>query len=122
MANEITVTTGLGIVKGSLNRNIPVRTFQADMAGVRVITNTQSVATVHEALEVGDLASAGYCTITNLDGTNYAELGVDVAGTFYPVVRVDAGKSAGPFRLSSLTRHVQANTAAVNLDITIAEA
>ena len=122
MANEITVTTGLGIVKGSLNRNIPVRTFQADMAGVRVITNSQAVGTVHEALVVGDLATAGYCTITNLDGTNYAELGVDVAGTFYPVVRVDAGKSAGPFRLSSLTRHVQSNTAAVDLDITIAEA
>ena len=122
MANEITVTTGISIAKGNLTRTIPVRTFQADMAGVRVITNSQAVGTTHEALVVGDLASAGYCTITNLDGTNYAELGVDVSGTFYPVVRVDAGKTAGPFRLSSLTRHVQANAAAVNLDITIAEA
>lgn len=122
MANEITVTTGFQVVKGSLSVQIAPTTFQADMAGTRVIRNVQSVGTTHEALTVGDLASAGYCTITNLDATNFAELGVDVSGTFYPVVRVDAGKKAGPFRLSSLTRHVQADTAAVNLDITIAEA
>ena len=122
MANEITITTGIQIQKGSLNRLIPTRSFSADMAGTRVIQNVQAVGTTHEALVVGDLASAGYCTITNLSTTNYAELGVDVAATFYPVVRIDPGKSAGPFKLSSLTRHVQANTAAVDLDITITEA
>jgi len=118
--NEITITTGLQVSKGSLTRLIPTRTFQADLAGTRVISNVQNVGTTHEALVVGDLASAGYCTITNL-GTNYAELGVDVSGTFYGVVRIDGAKSVGPFKLSSLTRHVRANTAAVDLDITITE-
>lgn len=122
MANEITITSGLQIIKGSLRSIIGPTSVTADLTGSRLIRNVQAVGTTHEALVVGDLASAGYCTITNLDTTNYAELGVDVSGTFYGVVRVDAGKVAGPFKLSSLTRHVRANTAAVNLDITIAEA
>jgi hypothetical protein len=122
MANEITVSSGLQAVKGSASIAINLQTKQADWAGTRFIRNVQAIGTTYEAITVGDVATAGYAYFTNIDATNYVELGVEVAATFYPLVRIDAGKTAGPFRLSTLTIFGRANTAAVNLDLTILEA
>lgn len=121
MANEITITTGLQATKGSLSVQLNPASFQTDLTGSRFIRNVQAVGTTHEALVVGDLSTAGVYRITNLDATNFAELGVDVSGTFYPVDKVLPGETIQS-RLSSLSRHVKADTAAVNLDITIFEA
>ena len=121
MADEITLTVGTIASKGSLSVQLAPRTFQTDLSGTKFIRNVQAVGTTHEALVVGDLASAGVYSITNLDTTNFAELGVDVAGTFYPVDKILPGETIQS-RLSSLSRHVQADTAAVNLDILIFEA
>jgi hypothetical protein len=122
MANEITLTSGIQALKGSAFIGINLQTKQADWTGTRFIRNVQAIGTSHEAIVVGDVATAGYAYFTNIDATNYVEIGVEVAATFYPLVRIDAGKTAGPFKLSTLTIFGRANTAAVNLDLTILEA
>jgi hypothetical protein len=122
MANEITLFSGISAAKGNLNVQIPLETISVDLAGNRFVRNVQNVGTTFEALVVNDVSTAGQARFKNLDATNYVELGVDVSGTFYPVVRIDAGKTAGPFRLSTLTLHVRANTAAVNLECLVFEA
>lgn len=122
MANEITISSGLQAIKSNANITINLQTKQADWTGTRFIRNVQAIGTSHEAITVSDVSTAGYAYFTNLDATNYVELGVDVSSTFYPLVRIDAGKTAGPFRLSTLTFYGRANTAAVNLDLTILEA
>lgn len=121
MANEITLTVGVLASKNSLSVQLAPKSFQTDLTGSRFIRNVQSVGTTQEALVVGDLATAGVYSMTNLDDTNYAELGVDVSGTFYPVDKILPGETIQG-RLSSLARHVKADTAAVNLDILIFEA
>jgi hypothetical protein len=121
MANEITFSSGIQVVKGNLNQVINLESGQADFAGTRVNRTTQSVGTSHEAFSAGDLASAGWARFKNLDATNYVEVGVDVSSTFYPLVRINAGQVA-MFRLSTLTFHLRANTAAVNVECFVAEA
>jgi hypothetical protein len=122
MANEITMASGLTVQKGSLNFQIPLNSVQVDLTGSRVIRNVQAVGTSYEAIVVGDLASAGVAYFRNLDTTNYVEIGVEVSAAFYALVRLNAGETAGPFRLSTLTIFARANTAAVNLDTMICEA
>ena len=122
MANEITVTTGIQVLKGNIVAGVNQRTFQVDMLGTRFIRNAQAIGTTYEAVNIGDVASAGWASFTNLDATNYVEIGVEVSSAFYPLVRLDAGRTAGPFRLSTTTIFARANTAAVNLDVFINEA
>jgi len=122
MANEITFTSGIQITKGNLSQVINTESLPADLAGVRVNRTTQAVGTTYEAYVAGDLATAGWARFKNLDATNYVELGVEVAAAFYPLVRIDPGKTAGPFRLSILTFYLRANTAAVNVDCLVSEA
>jgi hypothetical protein len=121
MANEITVTSGLQIIKGSLSQSANTSSFQANLTGVRVNRTTQAVATTHEAFAAGDLATAGVARFTNLDTTNYVEIGVDVGGTFYPLMKILAGET-WQTRLSILTFYLRANTAAVNVDCMVSEA
>jgi hypothetical protein len=122
MANEITLTTGIQILKANLVGGVDQRTYQVDMAGTRFIRNVQAVGTTYEAIVTGDLASAGVATFRNLDATNYIEIGLEVSAAFQPMLRLNSGESFGPVRLSTLNIFARANTAAVNLDSFIAEA
>jgi hypothetical protein len=122
MANEITLTTGIQILKANLVGGVDQRTYQVDMAGTRFIRNVQAVGTTYEAIVTGDLASAGVATFRNLDATNYIEIGLEVSAAFQPMLRLNSGESFGPIRLSTLNIFARANTAAVNLDSFIAEA
>jgi len=93
MANEITVTSGIQIVKGNLSNTVNPESFQATLAGVRVNRTTQSVGTAYEAYAAGDLASAGMARFKNLDTVNFVEIGVEVTGAFYPLIKLLAGES-----------------------------
>ena len=121
MADEITIYSGITITKSNLSRQINPATISADLAGSRVLQNSQAVGTTHEALEVADLASAGWASFKNLDATNFVQIGVEVAATFYPVAKLLPGEVA-TMRLSTLTLFAKADTSAVNLDCLISEA
>jgi len=59
------------------------------------------------------LATPGWALLQNLDSTNYVEFGVQVAGTFYPFVRLNAGEQC-LLRLSQgLSLYGRANTSGV---------
>jgi hypothetical protein len=122
MANEITLTTGIQILKANLVGGVDQRTYQVDMAGTRFIRNVQAVGTTYEAIVTGDLASAGWASFRNLDATNYIEIGLEVSAAFQSFIRINAGQTVGPFRLATLSIFGRANTAAVNLDVFISEA
>ena len=120
--SNITTQSGIQISKGSLSVQFPLVSQTRTMTGNRVIRNVQAVGTTHEALVVGDLVSAGTAYFTNLDATNFVQIGVEVAATFYPVIKIEAGKTEGPFRIATLSLFAKADTAAVNLDSFITEA
>lgn len=123
MADEITITSGMTCTNGSLRVNVPTKSYRATQATGRACANTQDIGTTHEALAFGsDIATAGFAVFTNLDATNYVEIGVVVAGTFYPAIRVSPGEQQGPVRFASLSVYAKANTAPVKLKYDMLEA
>lgn len=126
MANEIQYTWSLTVSKKSSNiplvLNYGVSGKTATMTGTHVHDTVQDIGTTHEAMVIpADVGTKGWGYLVNLDTTNYVEVGVDVAATFYPVVRVDAD-SEQPIRWAEgATLYARANTATVKLRFVVIE-
>ena len=120
MANEIKVTPRMVVANGNLKRTINPGTISVDMAGARIYQNTHSIGTSEESVSsFGDVGTFGWCFMRNLDGTNYVQWG---SATTNYIGRMEAGETAGPFRLEpGITLYLKANTAACNVDIVVVE-
>jgi len=117
MANEITITTGLVATSGNFLVQHSTLTKQATLTTATRSLNTQNISTSSTALVIasGVGAAGGWAWFRNLDTTNYVEVGVQVSGTFYPLVRLNAGEAA-VFRLGVITPYARANTGSVYLE------
>lgn len=119
MSNEITTTINLTVSNGNLKHSYNTGNLQEDQASANKSVVTQSIATSAGGTAVtiaAGVATLGVALFRNLDSTNYVELGVVVSATFYPVVRINAGKAA-LFRLAQgITLYARANTAAVVIE------
>jgi len=120
MANEITVQVYLRAAKGFLDvtRSPGQLQFTLAAASPAFGARAQAVGTsAHEALDVGDVATPGWCYLRNLDATNFVEIGVDVTGAFAPLIKLKAGEPA-VIRLAAAP-YAKADTAAVKLEYLI---
>lgn len=118
MANEITATTSIAVVNGSskLSRQT---SKQITQNSIGTYQNTQTVGTTYEAVAIGaDLGTAGMAVFTNLDLTNYVEVGLEVSAAFYPFAKLKAGET-WQGRLATSTIFAKANTAAVKLEVIV---
>jgi len=119
MADELTITQALTLANGNLDTlTIPARTFkvtQNTAVPSRVGGNQTIGFAAHEALTLTDLTANGWAHFRNRAPTNFVQIGVDVDGTFYPLVRLNAGESC-MFRLAQgVTPYAKADTGAVVL-------
>lgn len=120
MANEISINVTMSVRNGSLVRQCAPGTIQVTQSNKRAVDGTQTVGTTAENVYTGDLTAPGYLHATNLDSTNYVEIGRDVSGTFYPLIRVMPGKTAGPLEVATgVTLQARANTAACDVQFVI---
>ena len=116
----IKVTTRLALSNGDLaSGTVDSRTqsITQTTAAPTSIGGTQSIGfAAHEALVLTDITTNGWAYFRNRNATNFVELGVDVAATFYPLVRLNANEGC-VLRLSQgITPYAQADTAAVILE------
>ena len=116
MADEITVNVKLAVNKGSLVQRFESGSLTFDMTGSVAAGGVSSIPTTAAgtALNVGSVSTAGWAYLRNTDDTNFVEVGVQVAGTFYPAIKLKAGE-AGVVRLGTNSPYARANTLAVNL-------
>lgn len=119
MASEIKITTSINYAKGDLDSlYLPPRNqsiTQNTAAPTRVGGNQTIGFAAHEAIVLTDLTTNGWAYFRNRDAANFVQIGVDVAATFYPLVRLNAGEGC-LFRLSQgITPYAKADTAAVIL-------
>lgn len=117
MANEITRTASLRIAKSNVNFT---KSFSKQItfngSDIGVITQSISSST-HQALTfAASIGTKGCAYLLNTDSTNYIEVGTDQAGTFAPLLRVNAGEDAQIRWSQSATPYAKANTAAVTLE------
>ena len=115
----IKVTTSLSVTNGALAiDNVASRTQSITQTTAKpsAVGGTQSIGNAaHEAIVITELTTLGWCRFRNMDPTNYVEIGLDVAATFYPLVRIETGEEC-IFRMAQgITPYAQANTAAVIL-------
>lgn len=115
MANEITITTTLGLRNGN---NIfsfspgSINVTQTNAGGPT--PGVANIGTTEETVSLAELSTYGYCCIRNLDATNYVQFGFST--TVYGI-RLKAGEFA-VFRLEpGCTLYAKANTAACKVAI-----
>jgi hypothetical protein len=117
MANEITVSVQFSATKGGLKvSKDDAATF--DMSGNNYAAGAPTIGTTEEALQMQDVATAGWAYFKNLDGSNYIEIGRVDGGTFRAVAKLKPGE-AQSFRLATNTPYAKANTAPCVLDYLI---
>ncbi len=122
MSNEIKVTQSLSCSNVNLTYQSGNISFRANQAGSLKTGNTQSIGTTATQVAfASSFSNPGWGEFTNLDSTNYLQIGVEVSSTFYPLVTLLPGETT-LFRLAQLSNvYAQANTAACLLDYTILE-
>lgn len=124
MAGELTVTSALAANKTTASpyysKPAGIQSFVVDQATPGGgVPGLMSAPTAGADVYITGLTALGLCEIQNLDPTNYVELGVKPAATFYPVIKLLPGEKY-VFRLTTgITPHVRANTAACALSIEI---
>ena len=119
MASEIKTKSSFTATKGSLVVSMIPATKTFTLTGDRAFRDGQSIPTTAAGtlLTFGDLTTLGYALITNLDGTNFIEIGVQVAATFYPFLKLEAGQDCSLWLVNGVSYYALADTAAVILDI-----
>jgi len=117
MSDEITVSCSLRLTNGDLKESRSANSVRADQTNQKSIGGVQAIGTVEEAITVGDLATTRFAYFRNLDATNYVEIGVKPAFTFYPLLLLSAGDPPQLIKIASgVTLYARAHTAAVNID------
>ena len=118
MADEIQMTARLYASKGGAFLPSVTYTKSATMAGTDMGSQTQSIGTTVEALDVPVDVTAPYkLLIVNLDNTNFVEAGF-VSGTY--TMRIPAGETMlMPYVTATL--YLKADTSAVTIQATFCE-
>ena len=120
MANEIAFSGSLRVLPSiGRTREALVSGFRADMAGSRVVDDTQLIGTSAEAIQMGEITSPGWCYIKNLDVTNYVTIRNGSTGA--DVIKLLAGESAYFRWPSTAVPYAIANTASCYIEYIIAE-
>ena len=121
MADEITINLRLQVNNGFLVHREDPGTLGVTMTGKNGTGGIQNIVaggTAGETITMGDTGTAGWAFFRNTDTANFVEIGVQVAGTFYPFVKLKAGESC-ILRLGTNTPYARSNTATTNLQFFI---
>ena len=124
MANEIVIQAQMQCTNGDYQL-LPTKTVYAnvDQATAGKLCVILSAGTTEAAITLTDLTAAGYALVRNLDATNYVELGVKPASTFYPLLKLMPG---GAHQLicfaGSVAPYLKADTAACDVELDILDA
>lgn len=122
MTAEITTKSQATILKGETRVVRENVTRTDDMTGSRVFRNSPSIPTTAAGtlIDFGDLSTYGLCYFLNKDDTNFVEIGLQVAATFYPLCKLLPGQECKVW-LGTASVYARADTAAVELDVQAAE-
>lgn len=119
MADEITVSLSLSFTKSpAATQSVSETSKSFDVTGAKFTKGVQNVGTSAEAIGLGDIGTAGWFFIKNLDTTNYVEVLDAVAGD--ACLKLKAGEFACG-RFGAAAPAVKANTAACNVEYLIIE-
>jgi hypothetical protein len=115
MANEVVYQFQITLNNGELQDQYTSGSSGADQSTAKLVRNVQTIGfATHEALGLGDVTTPGYAVFKNLDDTNFVDVGLEVAATFYVFARLQPGEQ-GLVPLGASAIYAQADTADVEL-------
>ena len=119
MSNEIRYNFGVSLTNGSLVDSYNTSSLTANQTTAGIVRNVQtclSASAQGDAINKGNVTTPAMAVFENLDSSNYIEIGIrDGGGTFYPFLKLLAGKQAGPMWLGTTAPYARANTGNVKL-------
>jgi hypothetical protein len=122
MADEISVSYTFNVNNNNLTY-FSTEGYSADQSLAGGPSNgVQAIGTSHEAIGITDITNLGYAKFKNLDQTNFVEVGIDVAATFYPFIKLLPGETCVVRLSPAITLYAQANTLEVKLESMVFEA
>jgi len=121
MANEITTSFSLALIKGAHVERIEVQQVRFDQVAVGGHKPVVDVGTSEEVLSFGDVATPQLWFVQNLDSENFVTLGPETGGAMVPLVRLQPGKYAFVPLAPGVVLRAQADTAAVKLLMLVTE-
>lgn len=120
MADEITIKIYMDNALVTPSEQVNTNTLRYDMHGDALVRGVQNIGTTEEQINVGDIASLGFCYFKNMeppDAGNYVEVGTST-GVYQ--IKLRAGQ-VGLMPLNGTAVYAKANTAAVNLQYFLTE-
>lgn len=118
MSNELRVSVSLRFEKSGRSVQKEYSGVQIDVSGDKWTYLVQEIGTSEEAIDVGDIGTAGFIIFKNLDDTNYVTLRPGTGTT--DLVKAKSGEP-GLFRLAMDGPYAMADTAACDLELLIIE-
>lgn len=125
MANELSIIISLECktIDGAqlLDKGVM---FRRDQAGSHVYSNVQDIGfAAEEAVSISaDVVTPRWCKLTNMDVTNFCDIGTKPSGTFIPFMRLQPGDQAGFPIGSAVALYAKSNVASTRLRVSVAEA
>jgi hypothetical protein len=121
MADEIRIAASMTVDNGNLSfsQNYGTKSYTQTAVG-GPSPGMVEIGTVEETEAFSELTVPGWCTIQNLDSTNFVEWGFST-GVYGG--KLMAGETAGPFRINSAstTLYLKADTAACRIVVNALE-
>ncbi len=120
--SDISVSFNVQVSKGNYDRSFNEE-WSADFTASKVLEApaTQTIGTSEEAVTLVDVSTPGLAILKNLDETNFIEIGVKPAATFYPFLKLAAGESNIVYFAAGVVPYAKADTASANLQAAIYE-
>ena len=116
MANEISYQFQLRLSNGDLSDTYSSPSQRTDQTNARLVRNVQEIGTTEEQLESADVATPGWAVFSNLDDTNFVQVGHYTGGTFYPFLKLKPGdQMVCRLGLTTAQLYAKADTANVSL-------
>jgi len=119
MADEIRISASMSVDNGNLSfsQNYGTKNYTQNAIGGPT-PGMVEIGTVEETVAFSELTTPGWCTIQNLDETNFVEWGFST-GVYGG--KLKAGETAGPFRVNVSTLYFKSDTAACRVVINALE-
>ncbi len=124
MDNAIQLSASLIVTNGDFKDRFTPGAISIDQSAIGRAGHAQLIGTgaSGEVVDLGDVAgSSGWCTLRNLDTTNYVTYGPTVAAAIAELGRLNAGEYAVLRLEPSVVLRAKANSAEVLLDVTVYE-
>jgi len=118
MANEIKYNFALSLANGPLVDSYSPSGLTTNQANARLVRNVQTLLAASsqgDIVSLGGVVVPGLAAFSNLDSANYIEIGIQVAGTFYPFLKLQAGQQSGPMFMGTTEIYGRANTGNVKM-------